>query len=156
MKRFLTLLTIFIGITACNYFENPNKKAPVQEIDTIVDFNSVDAFPLFPNCKDIPSRKKQQICFQMEMSKHIYAALRAYELNARSELQDTAYIKLKVQADGRTTLSGIQISDKIAELLPEFDSVLEVSLTQLPILEPAIKRDIPVSTEFTLPIVLKN
>lgn len=156
MNRFFTLLFILIGISACSYFENPNKTAPVQEIDTVVDFNSVDAFPLFPKCKDIPSRQKQQICFQMEMAQHIYAALKVYDLQSKTVINDTVFVKLKVDNNGKTTLTELKISAKIKEILPEFDSIVRVSLNQLPKLEPAIKRAIPVATAFTLPIVIKN
>jgi hypothetical protein len=156
MRKFFALLLILTLLDGCSYFENPNKKAPVQVVDTVVDFNTVDAFPLFPKCKDIPSRQKQQICFQMEMAQHIYASLKVYELQTRINLMDTVFVKLKVDTSGTTTLAGLKISEETAEILPEFDSILKVSLTELPKLEPAIKRAMPVATEFTLPIVLKN
>lgn len=136
--------------------EQQFKKKPIIEVDTIVDFNSVDAFPLFPDCKDIPSRDKQQVCFQLEMSQHIYASLKEYSLNAIDSINDTVLVKLKVDALGITSLSTIQISKKTQKLFPEFDSILKVSLQNLPDLQPAIKRNMPVTTEFTLPIILKN
>jgi hypothetical protein len=128
----------------------------IPKIDTIVDFNSVDAFPLFPDCKSIPSREKQQICFQVQMSQHIYAALKAYSLHVKDSVNDTVLVKLKVNSKGKTSLSAIQISKKTTQLLPEFDSIIEVSIQKLPALKPAIKRDMPVTTEFILPIILKN
>lgn len=153
------LFTIFIScclFTSCNFLEQQFKKKPIIEVDTIVDFNSVDAFPLFPDCKDIPSRDKQQVCFQLEMSQHIYASLKEYSLNAIDSINDTVLVKLKVDALGITSLSTIQISKKTQKLFPEFDSILKVSLQNLPDLQPAIKRNMPVTTEFTLPIILKN
>jgi hypothetical protein len=149
----LIICTFFVS---CSYFEKPQKKNPIQQVDTIVNFNSVDAFPLFPKCKDIPSREKQQICFQLEMAQHIYASLKTYSLNSKEVLSDTVFIKLKVDINGKTSLSGIQISEETKSLLPQFDSIVEISLQQLPNLEPAIKRNMPVTTEFTLPIILKN
>jgi hypothetical protein len=132
------------------------KKEPIQEIDTVVDFNKVDAFPLFPNCSDIPSREKQQICFQLEMAQHIYASLKKFTLNSKEVVNDTILVRLKVDNLGKTSLSSIDISEDTKSQLPEFDSILKLSLQNLPILEPAIKRNMPVATEFTLPIVLKN
>ncbi len=141
---------------SCSFFEQQYKKEPIKEVDTIVDFTSVDAFPLFPNCKDIPSREKQQICFQLEMAQHIYGALKEHTLNASGKVQDTVLVKLKVNSVGKTSLSNIQISDETKKIFPEFDSILKVSLQKLPILSPAIKRNMPVTTEFVLPIVLTN
>jgi len=149
----IIICTVFVS---CSYFEKPQKKNPIQVVDTIVDFNSIDAFPLFPNCKDIPSREKQQICFQLEMSQHIYASLKKHTLNSKEIISDTVVVKLKVDNMGITSLSGLQISNETKSLIPEFDSILRVSLENLPKLEPAIKRNMPVSTEFVLPIILKN
>lgn len=148
---FCTLLLV-----SCNYLGSNWKKEPIQEIDTVVDFNKVDAFPLFPNCSDIPSREKQQICFQLEMAQHIYASLKKFTLNSKEVVNDTILVRLKVDNLGKTSLSSIDISEDTKSQLPEFDSILKLSLQNLPILEPAIKRNMPVATEFTLPIVLKN
>jgi hypothetical protein len=90
------------------------------------------------------------------MSQYIYAALKKYSLSTNQLINDTVFVKLKINALGKTSLSSIKISNKTKELLPEFDSLLKVSLLKLPVLSPAIKRNIPVTTEFTLPIILKN
>lgn len=156
IKQLFILLICSFLVLSCTYIEKKTKRAPVQKIDTIVDFNTVDAYPLFPNCKDIPSREKQQICFQIEMSQHIYASLKEFKLSVKDSVNDTILVKLKIDASGKTSLSNIKISDKTRELLPQFDSILRVGLLNLPTLQPAIKRAMPVTTEFTLPIVLKN
>lgn len=156
LKRFLYIFFSAICIVSCNFIEQNSKKKTLLKVDTIVDFNSVDAFPLFPDCTKIPSREKQQICFQLEMAQHIYASLKEYSLNASEVVNDTVYVKLIVGASGETSLSEIQISEETNKLLPEFDSIVEVSLKSLPKLQPAIKRNMPVATEFTLPIILTN
>jgi hypothetical protein len=156
LKQFFTLLIFSILVLSCSYIEQHTKREPIQKIDTIVDFNTVDSYPLFPNCADIPSKEKQQICFQMEMSQHIYASLKEFQLSVKDSVNDTIFVKLKIDASGKTSLSNIKISEKTSALLPNFDSIVEVSLQNLPTLQPAIKRAMPVTTEFTLPIVLKN
>jgi hypothetical protein len=155
-KKLIAIFFYLILLVSCSYFNETNKKETIPKIDTIVDFNSVDAYPLFPICKDIPSREKQEICFQLQMAQYIYAALNKYKLNANEVVEDTILVKLSVNTLGKTSLSSIKISEKTRQLLPEFDSLLKVSLTKLPTLSPAIKRNMPVTTEFTLPIVLKN
>jgi len=156
LKKLFTLFLYLLFVVSCSYFENSSKMEQIQEVDTIIDFNTVDAFPLFPKCKDVPSREKQQICFQLEIAQHIYASLKEYQLNTKEVVNDTVLVKLKVDTFGKTSLSNIQISLKTKELLPEFDSILKISLLKLPTLQPAIKRNMPVNVEFTLPIVLKN
>jgi len=155
-RQLITFILSSVFIISCTYFDNKALKENMQEVDTIVDFNTVDAFPLFPNCKEIPSRQKQQICFQMEMAQHIYASLKEYPFNTADKVNDTVLVKLKVDIFGKTSLSSLKISHKTSQLLPEFDSIVKLSLQDLPDLLPAIKRDMPVATEFTLPIILKN
>lgn len=155
LKQFLVIFFSIALLVSCSNFSEKSKGNTISAIDTIVDFNSVDAFPLFPNCEPIPSREKQQICFQLEMSQHIYASLKEHQLNAKEVVNDTVFVKLRVDNLGKITLSGIQISEKTKTQLPNFDSIVKVSLQQLPTLQPAIKRDMPVTTEFTLPIILK-
>ncbi|MDX1830314.1 MAG: hypothetical protein R3342_12295 [Lutibacter sp.] len=156
LKKVLAIIFCSALTISCSYFNEADRKSAIPKIDTVVDFNRVDAYPLFPVCKDIPSRKKQQICFQLQMSQYIYAALKKYSLSTNQLINDTVFVKLKINALGKTSLSSIKISDKTKELLPEFDSLLKVSLLKLPVLSPAIKRNMPVTTEFTLPIILKN
>jgi hypothetical protein len=156
LKQFLPLIFLSFFVVSCSYFENKSRKEPIQQVDTIVDFNTVDAFPLFPNCEYITSREKQQVCFQMEMSLFIYDSLKKHVLNAKEAVNDTVFVKLKVDSSGKISLSNIEISPKTKELLPGFDSIVKVSIESLPILQPAIKRDMPVTTEFTLPIILTN
>lgn len=156
LKQILAIIFCSLLVVSCSYFENISKRELIQEVDTIIDFNTVDAFPLFPNCKDIPSREKQQICFQLELSQYIYASLSQYQLQVKGVINDTVLVKLKVNALGKTSVSAIQISSKTREALPAFDSIVKVSVQNLPMLQPAIKRNMPVTTEFTLPIVLKN
>ena len=153
-KSRLTLLLIWVFCVSCSYFEKNKDNSQTIVVDTIVDFNTVDAFPLFPNCQEIASREKQQICFQIEMSQHIYASLIGHTLTAKEVVNDTVLVKIKVNSLGKISLSNIEISERTKQLLPNFDSIIEVSLNSLPTISPAIKRDMPVTTEFILPIVL--
>ncbi len=155
-KQLFIVFFCSVVMVSCSYFDNKLKREPIQKVDTIVDFNTVDAFPLFPNCKEIPSRKKQKICFQIEMSQHIYAALKKYQLTTTKIINDTVLVKLKVDFNGKISLTNIKIAEETKMLFPTLDSLIAVSLQSLPTIQPAIKRNMPVTTEFSLPIVLKN
>lgn len=152
-----TLLICFLVLfVSCEYIEKQTKREPIPVVDTIVDFNSVDAFPLFPECGEIPSRKRQQICFQVNMSEYINAGLKKYSWNAWEQVSDTVLLKLLVDKDGKTSMLDVRISTDTQKVLPKFDSVLRASVDGVPQLKPAIKRNIPVATSFVLPIILQN
>ena len=125
-------------------------------MDTIVDFNSIDSFPLFPACESIPSEEKQKICSQIKLSEHIYASLATYQLISTKSINDTILVKLEVARSGEVSLVNIQSSAFIRQEIPELDSLITDGIKKLPKLKPGIKRGMPVKTAFSLPIILKN
>jgi hypothetical protein len=123
---------------------------------TVIDFNSVDVFPLFPTCDSIPSQEKQKICSQIKLSEQIYASLSTQEIISTDKLNDTILIKLNIDNSGKVSLSSLIANDHINQQIPNLDSLIESGIEKLPLLKPAIKRGMPVTTEFTLPIIVKN
>ena len=152
-----TFIVLFCGflLTSCEFFKK-KEFTPTIAIDTIVDYNSVDVFPLFPSCDSIPSQEKQKICSQIKLSEHIYASLSDFKIMTSKKLNDTIYIKLKIDKMGNSTLSNLQSSTFIKEQIPNLRRIISSGVDKIPKLKPAIKRGMPVTTEFTLPIVVKN
>lgn len=155
LQRIITLIFCGFLLTSCEFFQK-KKLTTVTPIDTIIDYHSVDVFPLFPSCDSIPSQEKQKICSQIKLSEHIYAVLKEYEIVTSEKINDTLFVKIKIDKKGKTTLSNLQSSEFIRTQIPDLDSLIESGIRSLPILKPAIKRGMPVTTEFTLPIVVKN
>ena len=156
MKKIFFLPILLMFITSCEYlsYKKPTQVA-IPKMDSI-DYSKIDDYPVFPECDSIPSQDKQRICFQMEMSKYIYLALSELNINANTTFNDTIIVKIVVDNVGKTRLSSIQKTVKITQNLPKLDSILNAGLQELPLLQPAIKRGIPVSAEFSLPIIIKT
>ena len=155
LQRFVLVILIGFLLNSCDFFQK-KKIDEDQLIDTIIDFNSVDMFPLFPDCEDIPSQEKQRICTQIKLSEHLYASLHASQIKTLRKINDTVLLKLKIDAEGRVALIAINASDLLNQQLPKMDSLIKNGVANLPILKPAIKRGIPVATEFSLAIVVVN
>lgn len=155
-KRLILLCTTAVLISCGFSSSKKNAIITLDTADTIINFNSIDAYPLFPSCKEIPSREKQKVCFQLKMSSHIYDFLKDYSFTASKKINDTVLVQLRVDAKGKTSFFKSNKSKEIQINLPKLDSVIKASIAELPILQPAIKRDVPVTTEFTLPIIIKN
>jgi hypothetical protein len=140
---------------SCEFFQK--KELPnTFVIDTIIDYNSVDTFPLFPACDSIPSQEKQRICTQIKLSQHMYASLSTTKITTSKKVNDTLLITLEIDKNGLVRLMKIRSSDFIKQQIPNLDSLIYDGIKNLPTLKPAIKRGMPVATEFTLPIVLIN
>jgi hypothetical protein len=155
LQRIFTVLFCGLLFTSCEFFQKKEYTTDVV-IDTIIDYNSIDTFPLFPNCDSIPSQEKQMICSQIKLSEHIYASLSDYKIVTSNKVNDTILVRLKIDNNGISTLTNIHSSEFIKQEIPKLDSLINSGIENLPILKPAIKRGMPVATEFTLPIVLKN
>lgn len=155
ITTFLLILVLLV-FSSCEYF---SFKKPVKNkvpLTDSIDYCKVDEFPIFPECDSIPSLEKQRICFQIEMSKYIYQALDTIDLKAKDMLNDTLIVKIIVDKNGSTRLSSIQKSVSFSHKMPNINSIVKASLKNLPKLQPAIKRGIPVDAEFSVPILLRT
>ncbi len=155
LQRIFCFLFCGVLLVSCEFFQK--KELPNNAvIDTVIDFNSVDSFPLFPSCETIPSEDKQRICSQIKLSEHMYASLVNLEIATTKKINDTIFVKLHIDALGKVTIINFNTSEFLSNQLPKLDSLMQHSVSSLPNLKPAIKRGIPVATEFTLPIIVRN
>ncbi len=125
-------------------------------INTVIDFTKVDAFPLFPECQNIPSRNKQKICFQIKMAEDINSLLKKSNLKTKTAENDTLLVTLKVLQSGKTQFIKVTSKSKNRAYEKLLDSILKKIAIKIPTLQPAIKRGIPVTTQFELPIIIEN
>ena len=68
---------------------------------------------------------------------------------------DSIQVKITIFSDSKVKFEPI-ISDSITLDRMQLDSIFQISLADFPKVNPAIKRGIPVKTEFQLPIVLNK
>lgn len=155
IQRVFCLFFCGLLLVSCEFFQK--KKISEEEmIDTIIDYRSVDAFPLFPTCENIPSQDKQRVCSQIKLSEHIFASLSQSNIITARKVSDTVFVKLQVSSKGKVILTNIKASENLKKQIPTIDSLLKSSVSSIPVLKPALKRGIPVATEFSLPIVVLN
>jgi len=155
LRQFIVIICA-IGLVSCNYFFSKQTPQKTNNIDTVIDFTKVDAFPLFPECKNIPSRDKQKICFQIKMAEHIQALLKNSNFKTQTAQNDTLLVSLKVLQSGKTQFVLVKSKNNNKTYANILDSILRQQASNIPILQPAIKRGIPVTTQFELPIIIKN
>jgi len=152
---FLTIFTLLF-LTSCDYFFPKKAAQNTSTLDTIIDFTTVDAYPLFPGCENIPNREKQKICFQIKLAEHINTLLKKSQLRTKTADNDALLVTLKVLKSGEVHFVKVlsKSNNKAFEKL--LDSVLKSISDKIPTLQPAIKRGMPVTTQFELPIFIEN
>ncbi|MCG1035860.1 hypothetical protein KI686_05575 [Polaribacter sp. DS7-9] len=145
---FIMLLFCF---TSCDKLSF-SKKIEVPVLDTIVDFSSVDVFPSFKVCDNIIDKEEKEDCFRATIHQKIGEQLQKHTFTIVDSIDEVVYVNLIINAEGLFILDSTQYSDKIKKELPKLDSLLKFSVEKLPKIHPAIKRGIPVTTKYRLPI----
>jgi hypothetical protein len=149
--RILSLFLIILVGTSCEFF-NLNKRSQLQEVDTIINFSSVDASPTFEACKDFIDKEAKRNCFRNTIYTHISKSLAKHTFEVRKPIDEVIKVDVIINSKGNTTVLRIISSDLIKESFRSLDSFVEVSVANLPKLFPATKRGIPVTTQYQIPI----
>lgn len=158
MKRFLTLLIISLLYISCDGLITQKKTSEEymeEELKTI-NWNEVDTYPLFPDCDESEPKTKQQSCFETTLHNHLKGFISNQELVSSVSIQDTLLIHLSISKGSDFIITEISGDSLTFAALSELQNQLYESIRSLPKIAPALKRGIPVSTTFILPLVIKS
>lgn len=136
-------------------FISPNKTTLRNTVllDTVIDYNDVDVYPLFLDCNNCDTSEKQNLCFEMELIRRLQKITSKNSLGASDALSETIMVDILVDTEGKISIVEIHKNPKIEQQVPELDSLLFKSFASLPAtVQPSLKRGIPVNSMFKLPI----
>ena len=124
-------------------------------LDTVINYNEVDVYPLFLDCNNCDTSEKQNLCFEMELIRRLQKITNKNSLGANKQIRDTVMVDILVDNQGKISISKIHKNQNVLEQIPELDSLLYQSIAELPAaVQPSLKRGIPVNSMFKLPIVV--
>lgn len=150
--RLLLLLMVCCSCKEVN-LKKVNESALVEEELKNINWNSVDEYPTFETC-DSTSNESSETCFKATLVQHINSALSNANIVVTEDLNDTLILQLHIDHKGQISIPSIKAKKETREAIPDLDSLMRGSMSQLPKLFPAIKRGQQVSTEFQLPVVI--
>ncbi|NCT08861.1 MAG: hypothetical protein GW772_02095 [Flavobacteriia bacterium] len=146
---FVVILVIFCS--SCDRF-SLSKKQQLLDLDTIINFNEVDFSPSFKICDSIIEKEAKSYCFRTTIHQKIGAELQKQVFTIQDSIDEIVNVSLIIDSKGKIQYEKMDTSEIIKNQLPELDSVLSASIQKIPAIYPAIKRGIPVTTKYTLPI----
>lgn len=152
--RFFTILLIVSSFSSCDYFSFERKKN-TQELDTIVDKSTVDVFPSFAICDSIIDKEKKTNCFRETIHKEITLSLGEEEIKVKKPVDEIVEVVITVHSDHQLSLKSLKASEELISMIPDIEERIKRSVQKLPKVHAAIKRGIPVTSEYTLPIQIK-
>ena len=156
-KQVIYSVIFFFGLISCDYFPiKKNQKSSEKVIVKPIDFSTVDAYPLLPECEKLSLRIEQRKCFYSQLSRRIETSLGNFNFSFSKPVKDTIFIKIQVSDQGKMMVSSILISDNLKSETKNLEKEIYNSVISIPKIQPAIKSGIPVTTEFTLPLIIAN
>ena len=156
--RKVAVLACFCLFTSCDWFTSKEEKTQelVNEEMRNINFNEVDKYPLFDNCDEMLDKTGQLDCFQNTLLEHYTETLEDFEFQFVSDINTSIYVDFLVDYKGEISVLEVQRNQDIENQIPEFQSIITRSLKGLPPLSPAIKRGVPVSSKFRIPIIVNS
>ncbi|WP_316635172.1 hypothetical protein [uncultured Flavobacterium sp.] len=156
MKQ-LFLLLAFLTLHSCQYFEKrvPSEKELLQKELKAINWKEVDEYPSVSNCEKIADKKQRQQCFFQVMAELIQEKLDIDTLSILYPELDTIEVKVTVFPNATMKFEPQFPKDSVAYDTIKIDSILHARLVDFPKINPALKRGLPVKTQFILPVILK-
>ena len=154
--RLVILISIILVTNACDFISQ--KKSTLKDtalLDTVIDYNEVDVYPLFLDCNNCDTSEKQNLCFEMELIRRLQKITSKRPVGATGFVNDTVTLDILVNTEGKISIAKIYKKEDIKARIPELDSLLYRSIAELPAtVQPSLKRGIPVNSIFKLPIIV--
>jgi hypothetical protein len=156
--RKVAVLACFCLFTSCDWFTSKEEKTQelVNEEMRNINFNEVDRYPLFDTCDEMLDKTGQLNCFQNTLITQYTETLEDFEFQFVSDINTIIYVDFMVDHKGEISVLEVQRNEDIENQIPEFRSIITQSLKGLPPLSPALKRGVPVSSKFRIPIIVNS
>jgi len=141
---------------SCQYIDRaPSEGEMLQDQLKAIDWKQVDQYPSVADCESLGDKSQQRQCFFDFLSTQIQQKLPADTLARLYTKRDTIEVKVTVFPDSSLKFEPQFPRDSVAYDTIRIDSILRVRLVDFPKINPAIKRGIPVKSQFVLPVILK-
>ena len=149
---------MLILLQSCQYFDKqvPNEKELLEKQMKEINWNEVDEYPSVADCEKLTNATQRKQCFFEFLTATIQQKLSIDTLSALFPKLDTIEVKITVFPNANMEFEPQFPKDSVAYDTIKIDSILRARLVDFPKVNPAIKRGIPVKTQFVLPVIIKS
>ena len=156
--RYWQIFVIFLFFYSCDYFDKKKVNADDLLYESLQSFNwnEVDEYPIFESCDSSVSKAEKKACFENVLTTSIYEQLKQSQLIVTETLNDTLFLDFEISSSGQIDYVSSSGNPIIFRVIPNIDSIIKSSLTDLPNAYPALKRGQQVKTAFKIPLVLQT
>lgn len=151
LKKAAFLLLLFV-FSCKDAGRVPLKKALLEKELQSIDWKQVDEYPSVPDCDSLAGKQERRNCFFEFLTATIQEKLNADTLPVHQPKLDTVNVEVTVFPNAKVTFKAL---DSIDVNNLKIDSILKIRLADFPLVNPALKRGLPVKTQFVLPVVVE-
>jgi hypothetical protein len=157
MKKAVALFLVSLCFS-CQYFEKqvPSEKELLEKQMKEINWNEVDEYPSVADCEQLTDEVQRKQCFFEFLTTTIQQKLAVDTLSTLFPQLDTIEVKVTVLPNAMLQFEPQFPKDSVAYDTIKIDSILHARLVDFPKVNPAIKRGIPVKTQFVLPVIIKS
>lgn len=159
IKNKIAIGSFFITLCfSCQNFEKkvPNENELLEKQMKEINWNEVDEYPSVVDCDKLTDKEQQKQCFFDFLTATIQEKLAVDTLSNLFPQLDTIEVKVTVLPNALLQFEPQFPKDSVAYDTIKIDSILHARLVDFPKVNPAIKRGIPVKTQFVLPVIIKQ
>jgi hypothetical protein len=133
----------------------PSQKELLQKELKAINWKEVDEYPSFGDCDKVYDKTQRQQCFFQYLTELIQDKLSSDTLQVLYPELDTIEVKVTIYPNAQMKFEPQFPKDSVTYDTIKIDSILNARLIDFPKVNPAIKRGVPVKTQFILPVILK-
>lgn len=157
-KIILILLLSPLLFSSCQYLDKqvPSEKELLQKELKAINWKEVDEFPSVAACENILDKNEKKMCFFEYLTQLIQQKLSVDTLAILYPKLDTIDVKVTVYPDSTMQFEPQIERDTLDINNTKIDSIIKARLVDFPKVNPALKRGIPVKTQFVLPVIIQT
>lgn len=157
MKKAVALLLLSLCFS-CQYLEKkvPSEQELLDKEMKEINWNEVDEYPSVDDCEKLTDDNLRKQCFFDFITTTIQQKLAVDTLSTLFPKLDTIEVRVTVLPNATLEFQPEFPKDSVAYDTIKIDSILRTRLVDFPKINPALKRGIPVKTQFVLPVIIKQ
>jgi hypothetical protein len=158
INQLIIICIFFFCASSCQFFEKqlPNEEQLLEKELSEINWKEVDEYPSVGGCDQLSDPNLRKQCFFDFISSTIQQKISTDTLAILYPKRDTIFVEVTIHPNTTVSFKPKFPIDSLAFDTIKIDSILTTKLADFPKVNPAIKRGIPVKTQFILPVIIKN
>ena len=158
MKKSLMFIFLLVLTVSCQlkYNQLPDEEVLLKEELDKIDWTKVDAYPTVDLCDSLLDDKSKRDCFFAFITQNLQVRFNADTIEGNFTQLDTLKILVTVKTDSQVEFELYDLPETLIEQTKTINKFLHEQGQVFSVVHPAVKRGVPVTSQFIIPVVLNK